>query len=149
MRTEKAQKRLSARQKANEDNKADVAFYEEVMRAGRHGDCNAMLDLLCNPPPNVSEAVREEIERFSHLLSRLANLYNEVEVRSEVDGLDLEEMLTPEFLTGQEGWRASQDRINRSLAFMDEMERRFFALRAEMKSMKSPEASKYFNADKQ
>ena len=149
VRSENAQKRLEARQKAHEDNKADIAFYEDLMRIGSHGDYNAMFILFTNPPPSVSSTVRDEIRRHMPLLSKSANFYKEMEERSEVDGLDLEVMLTPEFLTGKQGWRASKDRINRSLAFMDEMEKKIVALRAEMKSMKSLEANKYFNVDKQ
>lgn len=148
-RAENAQRRLEARQKVKEDDKADIAFYEEVMRVGSHGDYNAMFNLFTNPPPSVSSTARGELKRYEPVLKRLVNLYKEIEDRSEADGLDLEEMLTPEFLTGKKGWRASKDRINRSLTFMDEIERRIVSLRAEMKSMKSPEANKYFNADKQ
>ena len=146
---ENAQRRLEARQKVKEDDKADIAFYEEVMRVGSHGDYNAMFNLFTNPPPSVSSTARGELKRYEPVLKRLVNLYKEIEDRSEADGLDLEEMLTPEFLTGKKGWRASKDRINRSLTFMDEIERRIVSLRADMKSLKSPEANKYFNADKQ
>lgn len=158
LRTENAQRRLEARQKVKEDDKADIAFYEEVMRVGSHGDYNAMFNLFTNPPPSVSSTARGELKRYEPVLKRLVNLYKEIEDRSEADGLDLEEMLTPEFLTGKKGWRASKDRINRSLTFMNEIERRIVSLRAEMQSMKSPEANKYFkspeankyfNADKQ
>lgn len=148
-RAENAQRRLEARQKAKEEDKADIAFYEEVMRVGSHGDYNAMFNLFTNPPPSVSSTARGELKRYEPVLKRLVNLYKEIEDRSETDGLDLEEMLTPEFLTGKKGWRESKDRINRSLTLMDEIERRIVSLRTEMKSMKTPESNKYFNADKQ
>ena len=148
-RTENTHRRLEARQRANEEDKADIAFYEEVMRVGSHGDYNAMLNLFTNPPPSVSSTARGELKRYEPVFKRLVSLYKEIEDRSETEGLDLEEMLTPEFLTGRKGWRVSKDRINRSLTFMDEIERRIVSLRADMKSLKSPEANKYFNADKQ
>ena len=149
IRTENTQRRLEAKQRSNEERKADIAFYEEVMRIGSHDNYNAMFNLFTNPPPSVSSTARGELKRYEPVFKRLLSFYKEIQDRSEAEGLDLEEMLTPEFLTGRKGWRVSKDRINRSLTFMDEIERRIVSLRADMKAMKSPEVSKYFNVDKQ
>lgn len=105
-------------------NPVDKRHLERLLKAGKQGNYDLMLDILQNIPDDASEGFKKGMAEQATWIKQISGFLKEIEDRASDEGLDLDVMNTSRFLCGIDGEQATSARVDIAISFIDEIESR-------------------------
>lgn len=121
--------------------KGELATLKEhfaaIREAAARGDYAGVFAVYTNVPDGVSAEYRKSVKVHADLIQRFNAFVAEFDARAATEGLDLDLMLSPQFVCGTDGFEAPLRRVDVAVGFMNELEERMKGFMKEKDSLSS------------